>query len=166
MVVKKEEGQALIEFIIFLPFMVMIYGIVLILGNAINGSINQQKVTRGYFYYRLQNNSYITKPSAGAERIEGTWTQYGHFFIGWADYLESESPVAPCYKMVLPLFGQNPLDTCERKYTEPKTQNIRIGTVYGLCGVTYFINNNVIAAGPTPQSGVEGVVNGSGCFIK
>ena len=49
----KQQGQALVEFIIFLPFMLMMYTVVITLGDAINGSINQQKATRAYFYYRL-----------------------------------------------------------------------------------------------------------------
>ena len=99
--VAKEKGQALIEFIIFLPFMLMMFMIVLTLGNAINGSINQQKAVRGYFYYRLQNNSQITR-----RNVPSIGTMMGHYMVGWADYIEGNAPVAPCYKLKMP-FSAN-----------------------------------------------------------
>ena len=61
-----QKGQALIELIIFLPLMFMFYSMISGFANAINGSINQQKIARSYFYYRLQNNSTIPKPDADA----------------------------------------------------------------------------------------------------
>ena len=59
-----QTGQALIELIIFLPLMFMFYSMISGFANAINASINQQKVARAYFYYKVQNNSTIPKPSA------------------------------------------------------------------------------------------------------
>jgi hypothetical protein len=172
---RSEKGQALVEFIVFLPFMIMLYGIVVIMGNAINGSINQQKVTRGYYFYRLQNNSAITKPFRGEEGgapipLTAGWRIYGHFFIGWSDYLEGNSPVAPCYKLTLPLVGSNLTDQCEEPYSQAATQNIRVGTVFGICGVTYFINNNQAIPGPIGPGGngnaISGVLDPSSCLIQ
>jgi hypothetical protein len=166
---KNQSGQALIEFLIFLPFMVILYGIILTIADSINGSINQQKVTRSYFFYRLKNNSQITKPyrvQDGSVFPLSSFTLYGHYFLGWADYVDGGSvPVAPCYKVNLPLFGSNAQDVCSDKYTQSVTQNIRIGTVYGLCGVTFFKGSDQYLA-PGPVGPVEAVVSPEGCHIK
>jgi hypothetical protein len=132
-----QKGQALIELILFLPFMLMMYTVVVSLGDSIYASINQQKITRAYFYYRMQNNSQISKPQRndGGGLINSTWTQFGHFFIGWADYLNSDSPVAPCFKLNLP-FAPGAGDSCDTSYTNLTTQFVRVATVYGVCGAT------------------------------
>lgn len=132
--IKNQKGQAIIELIIFLPLMFVLYSMISGFANAINGSINQQKFTRAYFYYRLQNNSTIPKPTA--ENIEGNWSTFGMFFIGWRERFESNKPVAPCYQLTIPLSA-NDDDKCEDKYTNPSTMFIRVETVYGVCGGTY-----------------------------
>lgn len=134
-----QKGQALIELIIFLPLMFMFYSMIAGFANAINGSINQQKVTRAYFYYRVQNNSTIPKPDKA--KTYGAWKNFGMFFIGWKDYFETGEdeagrPVAPCYQLTVPL-GPNGDDVCESKYTNPSSMFIRVQTVYGTCGATY-----------------------------
>ncbi len=58
-ILKNQKGQAIFELIIFLPFLIFLYTIYSTTGNAINGSINQQKAVRGYFYGLLRGNSYI-----------------------------------------------------------------------------------------------------------
>lgn len=141
---KDEKGQALLELIIFLPLMFTIYGIVTGFANAIYGSINQQKATRAYFYYRVQNNSTI--PVRPDPRVN--WTKYGTFFVGWRERVQDEAPLAPCYRITIPV--SNPADdTCETEYTAgegdtPSTQFMRVGTVYGVCGGTYVKGNNLI----------------------
>jgi hypothetical protein len=57
-----QRGQALIELIIFLPLIFTLYGLIGGFANAINGSINQQKITRSYFYFRAQNSSNLVGP--------------------------------------------------------------------------------------------------------
>lgn len=169
-----QRGQALVEFIIFLPFMLTMYTLVVMIGDAINGSINQQKATRGYFYYRMQNTSYITRPlRSGGVPAFTNWNTFGMFFLGWADYLEGGlSPVYPCYKLNLP-FSAAAGDRCEDRYTTPTTQFIRVGTVYGLCGATM---SRSTGAGPSefaeqPQGGnvdevVQSVLAESSCLIR
>jgi hypothetical protein len=102
--------------------------------NAINGSINQQKFTRSYFYFKLQNNSTIPKPTG--ESIENNWSNFGMFFIGWRDRSDNEKPVAACYQLTIPLSA-NQDDKCEQKYSNPSTMFIRVETVYGVCGGSY-----------------------------
>lgn len=148
---KKEEGQALLELIIFLPLMFTIYAVITGFANAIFGSINQQKAARAYFYYRVQNNSTIPRrPDQNA-----SWTKYGTFFIGWREKTIDEFPVAPCYRISIPVT--DPADSnCDEQYTAdsestPSTQFMRVGTVYGMCGATYQRQNNLIFHSPNRQ---------------
>jgi len=128
-----QKGQALIELIVFLPLMFALYGIISGFANAINGSINQQKITRSYFYFRIQNNSMIPKTDTA---IAMTWSKFGMHFIGWADFLEGDDPVMPCYEVTIPLTPQGG-DDCNKEYNQESTQFIRVGTVYGVCGATF-----------------------------
>lgn len=129
---RNQKGQALIELIIFLPLMFLVYSLVAGFASAINGSINQQKITRAYFYYRIQNNSTIPIP----ER-DMSVSKTGMFFIGWREkFAQGDNPVMTCYKISLPL-GQTDDKSCDEAYEENSTQFIRIGTVYGVCGGTY-----------------------------
>lgn len=162
-----QKGQALIELIIFLPLMFMFYSMISGFANAINGSINQQKITRAYFYYRIQNNSTIPKPSGSTY---ASWKQFGMFFIGWKDYFESgedESgrPVAPCYRLTVPLSA-NADDKCETKYTTPTSQFIRVQTVYGVCGATYERHDSVVQPVPDFSGGdFTNLITRSSCLI-
>lgn len=162
-----QKGQALIELIIFLPLMFMFYSMISGFANAINGSINQQKITRSYFYYRVQHNSTIPKPSGSNY---ANWRQFGMFSIGWKDYFESggdESgrPVAPCYRLTVPLAA-NADDKCETKYTSPTSQFIRVQTVYGLCGATYERHDSVVQPVPDFSGGdFTNLITRSSCLI-
>ncbi len=164
-VAEGERGQALIEFIIFLPFMLLMYTMVQGLGDAINGSINQQKALRGYYFYRLQNNAHVTRPGEGAE----TWNSFGMFFIGWADFLEGgRTPVYPCYRINLP-FTPADGDECNETYSDPTTQFIRVGTAYGICGATYARSENnptLHAEQPAGTQDLAMVLSTDGCLIR
>lgn len=160
-----QRGQALVEFIMFLPFMLMMYTVVVNLGDAIHGSINQQKVTRSYFYYRLQNNSQISKPQRnGTSLINDQWSLFGHTFIGWSDYLDGTTPYLPCYKLNLP-FAPAADDKCDQSYDSVTTQYIRVGTVYGLCGATMSKLNGEFVELPASEQ-VDTVVEMSSCWIQ
>ena len=139
-----ESGQALIELIIFLPLMLTLYYLISGFANAINGSINQQKITRAYLYYRVQNNSTIPKPD-GSNSFMG-WSRFGMFFVGWKEKFENgTSPVMPCYRVSVPL-KEAAKDVCNEEYSDESSQFIRVGTVYGLCGATYGrVNERVIS---------------------
>ncbi len=137
-----EEGQSIIEFLVFLPFMLMMYSVSLQLANAINASINQQKISRSYYYFRLANNSTMPKPVRdGSLDPTAAWSVFGMSMLGFADRLEEGGtgdgqPVAPCYKLHLPI-GENDDDVCDEPYSGTSTQFIRVQTAYGLCGTTY-----------------------------
>jgi hypothetical protein len=134
---KKEDGQTIFEFVFFLPIILILIAFVLKLGNAINGSINQQKATRGYFYSRIKHNSTLPLHSANGPHLE--WSQFGMFFVGWKEKFDQGTfPVQPCYKVSLPFVDSTENSSACDSYTGETTNFIRVGTVYGLCGATYF----------------------------
>jgi hypothetical protein len=132
--IRSQHGQALIELIVFLPLMITLYSVIGGFANSINGSINQQKITRAYFYYRIQNNSTIPGTRSGDF---SSWSKFGMFYIGWKDKFENgDQPIMPCYKISIPMRN-DPSDECTQAYSDNKTLWIRVGTVYGICGATY-----------------------------
>lgn len=161
--VKHQQGQALIELIIFLPLMITLYSVIGGFASSINGSINQQKITRSYFYYRVQNNSTIPTPKVGDF---DNWKTFGMFFIGWRDkYVNGDSPVMPCFKITIP-FKENPADKCEDAYSETKTLWIRVGTIYGICGATYAAKNKRVYLIPDGDGmDYKEVVDKKSCLI-
>ncbi len=145
---KNQSGQALIELIIFLPLMFILYSLISGFANAINGSINQQKITRGFYFYRLNNNSTMPKPD-GRDVHQG-WRTFGMYLFGWAESLPDDVPVLTCYRISIPLAGNNQdEDTCEARPKNGNSQFIRVGTVFGLCGATYVSAGNL--ATPLPD---------------
>lgn len=149
MIKQNEEGQALIELIIFLPLMVTLYSVIGGFASGINGSINQQKATRAYYFYRAQNNS--TTPGPKSFENFSVLKSLGMFHVGWKDkFVNGRQPLMPCYKISIP-FKDKPADDCEESYTDPKTLWVRVGTVYGICGGTYVVQNNKVY--PVPDGG-------------
>jgi hypothetical protein len=164
---QNEKGQALLELIIFLPLMFTVYAIVTGFANAIYGSINQQKATRAYFYYRVQNNSTIPRrPPQGTN-----WVKYGTFFVGWREKVQDDLPYAPCYRISIPVANAAD-DSCDAEYTasgddRPSTQFMRVGSVYGFCGATYQRNNNIITQSPNREDlGYRSVLDQDSCVIS
>lgn len=158
----QQDGQALIELIIFLPLMLTLYSVIGGFASSINGSINQQKITRAYFYYRIQNNSTVPGPKLGSW---DKWKKFGMFYIGWKDYFQGDaSPVMPCYKVSIP-FKEAEKDKCEEAYTKAQTLWVRVGTVYGICGATYVNNNDQIYFVPDDGSSFQQLVDKSSCTI-
>jgi len=129
-----QRGQALIELIVFLPLMFALYSMISGFAGAINGSINQQKATRAYFYYRVQNNPFVPKPDI--DNTHETWQEFGMFFVGWMDDMQSDNPIAPCYRITIPM-ANNGNEQCSGPYSSETTQLIRVGTAYGICGATF-----------------------------
>lgn len=166
---KDNKGQSILEFLVFLPLFLTLMGLIVGLGNSINGSINQQKAVRGYFFYINQNNSMVPRPDYQSNAHAG-WRAFGMFFIGWAERLQNDtSPVAPCYK--LPIAVDSSDSVCENSYSERTTQLIRVGSVFGLCGATYFNSGNHVYLAPflDPSGGAEDSPSVSGpdsCTIR
>lgn len=159
-----QKGQALVEFLLFLPFMLMMYSVTLSIGNAINASINQQKITRGFFFYRIQNNSTIPKPNRNLN-VHANWQMFGMEITGWMQRLLGDQPVASCYRFRVPL-GDTEEDECENSYTGTSTQFIRVGTVFGICGSTYVNSNDGVLRLPGNHSQSNAAFSGQGCFLR
>lgn len=131
----EQKGQALIELIVFLPLMITLYSVIGGFAGAINGSINQQKASRAYFYYRVQHNSAIPGLKYGSDF--SNWKKFGMFYVGWKQkFIGDGNPVMPCYKVSIPFKG-SATEKCDQPYKNEKTLWVRVGTVYGVCGATY-----------------------------
>ncbi len=166
---KKNEGQALFEFIFFLPIMAAFLFLLFSVGNSINGSINQQKVSRSYFYARIKNNSMIPLVESNQDMaVNLSFNSIGMFYIGWKERFNTASngedgiPMAPCYKMHVPL--KNFEQECE-DYDSQAINYIRVGTVYGACGATFVnVNSEMLRA---PAGGIIDIIsNVDGCLMR
>lgn len=146
---KNEKGQAIIEFVLFLPLMLILYSMVMTIGNSINGAINQQKVTRSYFYFRVQNNSYVPKPfhNIAGNKPYDAWTFFGLYMFGWRENLIGQTPTATCYRLRLPLAEKQPAE-CDEPYSDQSSQFIKVATAYGICGANFNREDDVIKRGP------------------
>lgn len=141
MAAKREEGQALMEFIIFIPFLIGLLSLMFTVAGAINGSINQQKSARGYFYFTIKGNSTVPLSRTVMNLKSSGMRGMGMFSIGWADEMVSNSPVAPCYKVNSLVAGELD-DECKEPYDhgEQKSRFIKVFTMYGVCGNFYYLN--------------------------
>lgn len=142
--IRNKKGQALIEFLLFVPFMFMLYLVILNYFSAINGSINQQKATRNYFYARLKGNSFAPYRFY-YDALEGKIQQSGIMLLGYSDYLEGENPVAVCYQVKTIGSTSKPDKCVDKSYSDVNYSSfVRPKTVYGLCGVTINIGSQVM----------------------
>ena len=138
---KNKKGQSIFEFLVFVPFLLLLLQAFMRVGGAINGSINQQKHLRGYFYYKLKNSSYF--PSLTDLGQLGQMNQVGYSAFGWNEKLvQNRNPKAPCY-LLNSFFGE-PIDTCGEltERSSQQSQFVRVYSVYGLCGAVYTLNND------------------------
>lgn len=137
-----EDGQSLFELIVFLPVLLLILTVMVTVGNAINSSINQQKVTRSYYYYVLRGNS------LGLNAIDlkeygqtSSMSNVGMFAIGWrrSDPGQSNEEVfATCFRFSTLFSGDSQDVNCdEPNVSGQKTSIIRLYTAYGLCTEVY-----------------------------
>lgn len=158
---KNENGQSIIEFLVFLPLMLMIFAVITGIIGSINGSINQQKATRNYMYYRVQNDSTIPKKILNANP-HLAWSRFGMYILGWRERTDGETPVAPCYKLNMP-FGTASDDNCDEGYSKTTTQFIRVRTVYGLCGASYQNDSGITHRSPIASGGE--LVDQASCLL-
>lgn len=143
-----EQGQAIFELIVFLPLLLLVLTVMITVGNAISSSINQQKVTRGYFYYILRNNSQginsIDLKEYGATR---GMTNVGMFSIGWrrSEVGQSDDQIfATCFRFSSLFSADNTDENCDEPNlgSESKTSIIRLYTAYGICSDVFSLNQD------------------------
>lgn len=134
-----ESGQAIFEMVLFFPLLILLFLYFLKITASINGAINQQKITRGYFYARLKNNSYYPFYQ---DAYQGNWVKFGMSFIGWNEkFNAAQEPLLPCYQAKVPMFSTEETD-CSPNYKGSATSYIRVGTVYGVCGANFETNSS------------------------
>lgn len=137
--INNEKGQAIFEFIIFLPFLVFMFTIFYTAGNSINGSINQQKATRGYYYTLVKNNTYLLTETDLARFSEHSLKRVGFFAIGWREKGDDSKQYGNCFKFMSLLKG-TATEECdsEERIDDDASAFVRVFTSYGVCGGTYF----------------------------
>ncbi len=135
---KNEKGQALFEFIFFLPFMLIFYTMIIHIAGAINGSINQQKSLRGIFFGRLKGNI-TTPPERLAKSVaEETGANFfGMYSLIYSVRSEGRAAVAACYN--IPLFGTPDPEECDEAQDREdiSSPNVHVKTGFGICGMSY-----------------------------
>ena len=141
--INNEKGQAIFEFIIFLPFLVFMFTIFYTAGNSINGSIDQQKATRGYYYTLVKNNTYLLTETDLAKLAEHSVRRVGFFSIGWREKGDDTKQYGNCFKFMSLLRGTatEECDSSER-VDDRASVFVRVFTTYGVCGGTYFLVDN------------------------
>ncbi len=137
-ILENEEGQAIFELILFMPFLVYFVTLLFTAGNAINGSINQQKSTRGYFYHILKGNSLLpVRSDLNAFKASGI-TAVSAASLGWASKRPDDLNYGTCYKFSTLYSASEEL--CDEKAPEPNTTIfVRPFTFYGVCSATYVM---------------------------
>lgn len=163
---KSQSGQALFEFIIFVPLMLILLSLFMTINSAINASINQQKFTRGFFYHLIQNDSMMPNNSMLAN-IKGDGAQSASIFaLGWQESKQGQTPIAPCFK-IKTFFGNPGDEKCTPgEKSLLSTQFIRVKTVYGICGETYNLGSafGFIPFRHTPSSSPGIMATSLGCM--
>jgi hypothetical protein len=148
-----EAGQAFFEFILFTPFLIAIILLLIKLSAAINGSINQQKVTRGYFYSLVKNDSKLPDHAMLVQLKGQGLTSVGFYAIGWRERSEGVTPIAPCYKIDA-FLGGSELGSCDEALGgETKTNYIKPVTAYGVCSTSYQIEGDEYLTNPLHGAG-------------
>lgn len=153
--INTEKGQAVFEFLVFLPFLILLYILSVTVNGAINASINQEKITRGYLYARMKNNSTYPPPVLLISSVN----RAGMYFLGWREKVFGDDyPVAPCFQ--IPVFGEaTNKDTCIKGGSETTTGFIRVETAYGVCGATWERDpgglGSVLSVEPASRSSCE-----------
>ena len=139
-----QEGQAIFELILFLPLLMFLYTIFYTTGNSINGSINQQKATRGYFYSLVKQNSYVSRVIDLNTLKDNGIKTIGFQAIGWRDHDQGNTKsFAPCFKFssLLKNGATEECDSNERD-EERSSRFVRVFTFYGVCGPTFTKDQN------------------------
>ena len=158
-ILNREDGQAIFEFMIFLPIMLYMLLMLMNIGNSVNASINQQKAARGYTFYLLKGNSLGNRriDLAGLESGGGSLQEVSSFIIGWRAEQDSagQKSYASSYKLPTLPWGDNQEEDCLDKTdsSESKTQCIKVFTIFGICGETYVSDGAKLFRSDSPEFG-------------
>ncbi len=133
-----QKGQAIFEFLIFIPFLAFLYTIFYTVGNSINGSIAEQKSVRGYFYTLVKGNSYLLRKQDLADLRSKGIRKAGFFSIAWSEKSDGENRYAHCFPFAS-MFKNASDEECNSKVRpmEGSSVYVRLFTAYGVCGAVY-----------------------------
>lgn len=132
-----DKGQAIVEFIVFLPIMLVTYTLIVTVTASINASINQQKATRSYFYRFMKQNSYAPLVSTIGSETFRNIKNLGMYSIGWHIKSDDNARYAECFKLN-GILNEDNGETCDRPARGSTQSNfIRVFTFYGICSANY-----------------------------
>ncbi|MDH5580579.1 MAG: hypothetical protein OEY33_01615 [Bdellovibrionales bacterium] len=136
-----ESGQAIFEFIVFIPFYLVFLVVFLTVAGAVNGSINQQKSTRGYFFYSVKNDSTVPFKKDLEELGKNGISMVGSYSFGWQRSARGATPIAPCYK-IPSILGDSVEEECEDPMNSGtrEAKYVRVFTTFGVCSSSYTLN--------------------------
>ena len=130
---RREKGQALVEFLMMMPFLLTFTWYMIHVSMAINKSVVGQQHARSQLFLKLFNHSH--GPVIG----EFTPIQRSSFFIGVAKdvmTVDTATPRAPTEAMGIGATpGRNPDANDDNGEAKGGTlrQNIRVRTAFGIC---------------------------------
>lgn len=140
-IIKDESGQAIFEMIVFFPFIILLFTLIVTVGNSINGSINQQKATRAYYYYSVAGSS-MGAPTSDLSGLNGQGVaQVGFYAFGWKESDVGNIAVSTCYRMNKFLGSKSNEDCQNPEADEGSTDFIRVFTAYGVCTGSLISDN-------------------------
>lgn len=152
-IINNKKGQAVFEFIIFMPFLMVMYSIIYTIGNSVSGSINQQKATRGYYYSLVRGNSYVSSYTDLLELSGFQIDNVGFSAVGWREKSANagKNSFAPCFSFTS-LMKSGVDDECDtRDKQSESSRHIRLYTFYGVCGPRFTKVNNDYVIHPEEQ---------------
>ncbi|MGZ3705434.1 MAG: TadE/TadG family type IV pilus assembly protein [Bdellovibrionota bacterium] len=129
---RKEGGQALVEFIILIPIVLMFVWYLVHINLAINKSLVGQKAARSQLFLKLFNHR------SGPMLAEFIQTHRSHFYVGVSSKVMQNDgrPEAPTEILGV---GMNPAlfknvndDPGEPAGNSPR-QRVRVRTIFGIC---------------------------------
>lgn len=129
---KQEAGQALIEFILLLPIILMFVWYLVHVSLAINKGIVGQKHTRSQLFLKLFNHR------SGPMFAEFSQTRRSHFYIGVSDEVVQGDvrPKAPTEMLGVgpsPKLKKNMNDEPGEPAPNSPRQRVRVRSVFGIC---------------------------------
>ena len=156
--IKSDKGQAIFEFIIFLPFFILFFAVMVSVIGGINASINQQKTLRGYFFYTIRNNSTLPFNQDMDSYLSKGVLRVGAYSFGFSKEQRGDNQLGPCFKV--PALRPRD-DTCEKGIEDTVSGLIKVFSAYGVCSASYiFSENNVYV------DNLSGVSISSSCSLS
>ncbi|HEY8278183.1 MAG TPA: hypothetical protein VIH99_01080 [Bdellovibrionota bacterium] len=130
--IDQESGQALVEFIILIPIVLMLVWYLIHVNLAINKSIVGQKHARSQLFLKMFNHR------SGPMLAEFIQTRRSHFYIGVSSKVMANDgrPEAPTEMLGVgptPRMFKDVNDEAGEPAANSPRQRVRVRTVFGIC---------------------------------